>query len=273
MLPPSRAVKRIRHVVFCFGRTIAVYASVVLLVVACDRKPSGSDGTQAKTAPPSWPPRTHRLDSDASAVPSSAKLTLEIDPAAPLRWSGDMETQGGRFIPVQDAFTIQGGTLISRLGAVEKRATFSAWLPIQESSESNSVIGWGPCLTEGEVLLPNIFLQEVPKEGHVGNSFEAEDFRDGYTLIRLKPDKKHRLCVWFRKPTRGMVFFGSMRSSGTAKISGACDPLAGPSAEPEDKAPVLYCTAGCIGGEVQFGAWTFARKSDGWYVGKDKVGK
>ena len=86
-----------------FSVTVLAVSSCFAAVVGCDRGQSGSSGT----VPPSWPPRTHRLDSEARAVPASASLSLEVDAAGPIRWSGKQETKGGRFIPVQGEFNVE----------------------------------------------------------------------------------------------------------------------------------------------------------------------
>jgi hypothetical protein len=194
-------------------------------------------------------------------------------------------------MPVQGDFKVEGGVLVSRLGAIEKRAKFAAWTPLYTSagSASSAPMGWGPCLTEGEVLLPNVFLAEAPAESQVTNRFEAEDFGEGYTLIRLLPAQKHSLCVWFREPRRGQAFFGRLGQNGTAKVMGSlenCELRADYSVYRLDEGmagmmrvdagkedPMLTITASFAGTEVTMGKWTLARKADGWYCGKDKVSK
>lgn len=257
-----------------------ILGSVLLSSFGCDRKPAG---------PSSWPPRTHSRDSEAAAVASSATLVLEIDPCDPIQWSGKQESNGGHFMPVQGEFIVGGGVLVSRLGSTVKRAKFTEWSPIYKSDVADVPIGWGPCLTEGEILLPNIFLQDGRAGCQVANRFEAEDFGDSYTLVHLRPDQKHSVCIWFREPRRGQRFFGRLGQEGTARLRGlfeSCElqtdyrlyrldqGLAGVQmvgSQAED--PMLTMTTGFVGTEVTMGKWTFARKADGWYLGVDKVSK
>lgn len=216
-----------------------------------------------------FPPATGNND-ELAATLEGATLNLQILKESQLSFSGEQELGPGQFIPIAGSFTVSGGEVVSKIGSVEKRATFGSWSPIKNAA--GRVIGYGFDLTSGEVVLPNVFLSVPPSELRVTNSYEAEDLGADYSLITLDPTKKHRLTVQYLIAD-GQGMFGSLRSSvSRATVSGAIllsphEKLLSPT-ELDESTGFLAMTASCIGTRVRSGSEVFERREDGWYVGE-----
>ncbi len=116
-------------------------------------------------------------------------------------------------------FNVSQGKLFSIVGSIYKEATFSDWTYVF-AADGKKVIGWGACLTSGEVIVSNIFTKEVPSDVSVKNSFIAESFGDQYTLIKLDPSKDHKLCIWIKVPDFFGLGGGAFSVNDQMKLSG-----------------------------------------------------
>ena len=170
-------------------------------------------------------------------------------------------------MPKEGEFEVKEGKLVSKLGDIEKRATFGSWAYVYSGPDKKKVVGWGPCLTSGEVLVPHIFVAGPPRDELVENSFLAEDFGTAYTLIKLDSSQKHRLCVLYRPPQpKGIMMIGRMGLSGKAEVGGKCT-----ISEKEDS--FFVSTATYVGTTAAIGGASLYRKIDRWYGGEKKLGE
>ena len=234
--------------------------SMVLALAAAMGCSGGDDeGSNA------WPPRAGQNDALAAKIDADAELIWEIPTATPVKWNGSRDLIDGEFIPVEGEFEVVGGQLISRVGLVEKRATVSGWTVVRNGTPEGKVVGWGVCLTDGELIVPNLFAREAPAGKWVANAFTAENLGDRFTLIRLEAIKSDRFCLLYRPPQTGYAMFGSMRATGSATITGICTD------EFEGDDSGLFLTTGFIGSKAREGDRSFLRKADGWYYGDRKI--
>lgn len=247
-------------------RSVLVVAVICLLALfGCEKQEEPATASSVKQL--EWPPRTGRNDQSAASIMQDAQLTLEIPETAKVKYSGAQEPVGGNFAPVVGGFDVSGGTLFSKVGPIQKEATFHAWAYVYSDGEKKEVVGWGPCLTSGEIIVSNIFTQDVPSNFMVENSFDAEDFGPRYTLITLDPSKGHRLCIWLKLPDTGMRVSGGITKLGSGEVGGkVADSI-------DSTDDLLFNTAGYIGTTATFGDKKFLRQKDGWYLGTKKVSR
>lgn len=195
----------------------------------------GGEACSKKEEP--WPPRNGKHDAEAETITPGSEVELSIPKDAPVTSRGIETIIAGKFMPAKGSYEITGGEFISKLDRFIKTATFSTWTYIYKDPIKKEISGWGPCLTSGEVLLPNIFLLEGPKDQFIENSFEVVDFGRDFSLVKLDPLKGHRLCVQL---TSGLKFIVTAAYQGT-KVS--------------------------VNGKL------LERKLDGWYKGDQLVSK
>ena len=158
-----------------------------------------------------------------------------------------------------------GGELTSALGPIHRKARFGTWTLFHADETRQEIVGWGPCLTDGEVIVPNVFLAEASPRRWVPNSFEAEDLGEYHSLVRLDEARGDKLCLGYR-PADGSSYRGNLKATGSLNLSGQVDPLATSS----DR--LLFGTAGGVGSRVRFGEHLLVRRTDGWYLGERRVG-
>jgi len=248
----------------------AFVAVILLALLGCsERGKNGTSESNFSETKIEWPPRTARIDNSASSIMPNAQLKLEIPKTALVKYSGAEESVGGIFVPIAGRFDVSEGKLVSKVGPIEKEASFKAWGYVYSHGKNKEVIGWGPCLTSGELIVSNIFIKSVPSDRMVENSFNAEDFGPNYTLIKLEPSKGHRLCIWIKEQDSGMRISPSkaVTKFGSGEIGGKCTE----SIDSTDD--LLFITAGYIGTTATFGDKKFVRQQDGWYYGTKKVSK
>lgn len=247
-------------------RSVVVVAVIsVLALCGCGKEEQPATASSAKQI--EWPPRTGRNDQSAASIMQDAQLTLEIPETAKVKYSGAQEPVGGNFAPVVGRFDVSGGTLVSKVGPIQKEATFHAWAYVYSDGKEKEVVGWGPCLTSGEIIVSNSVMQDVPSHFMVENSFDAEDFGPRYTLITLDPSKGHRLCIWLKVPDTGMRVSGGLTKFCSGELGGKVADSMGSTDD------LLFNTAGYIGTTVTFGDNKFLRQKDGWYLGTKKVSR
>jgi len=202
------------------------------------------------------PPKTGKYDKEAMQIAAGTKSKIEIPEGNPVIYDGIEETMGGSFVPKKGNFRVKSGQLKSGIGPLEKSADFTSWEYIYKDSTKKEIIGWGPCVTGGEVLVSNIFIKSVPADRYVENIFEAEDYGNDCTLIKLDPAKGHKLCLFLDLRLPYSVN-GLEKSVMDGKLSGRCA---------EDKSPddILISTAGYIGTKAEIQGVLYERKSKGW---------
>lgn len=199
----------------------------------------------------SWLPRSTTHDAEASAIPKDAAVIYQIPNGDPLKaksgagsgsgggWGSDggwgrMDTHGN-FVPTdKQSYVVQGGTLISSLGPIQKSAKYGDWDVVYADVERTKRAGWGHCLTSGEMLMPRNAFGDPPANMFVQNSFAVETFGADFVLIRIDPVKKHKLCF--------------MQTGNT------------------DVSTVSY-----LGTRAEVAGHVLERKADGWYFGKRRV--
>jgi hypothetical protein len=223
--------------------------SIALLLVGCGQSTSpGQSGQSAdskvsnqKLDKWSWLPKTTKHDAEVAQIPKGAEVGFSIPKDEPL----DAESVDygmkidpyGNLTPIdKKSYIVKGGAFVSKLGPIEKKAKWGDWDFVYEDVSHTKKVGWGECLTSGEILLPRNWCEEAPTNFIVQNSFEIESFGEDYVLIHLDPTKGHRLCF--------------------IKSGGA-------------RAP----TAGYIGSKAEVDGKTFERKADGWYSGTTRVSR
>lgn len=219
------------------GRFLLLPLVAALLLTAC--KGSGpqdraSESAEVKLDEWSWLPNSNRHDAELAQIPRDAELELMIPKEQPLTakssgW-GKVRT-GFEFVPTDNkSYAVSGGALLSRLGGIEKKATWGDWDFVYGSArkEQTPMPQWGYTITSGEILLPRSVFVSPPTDAYVENSFEIEAFGDSYVLIHLDPAKGHRLC--FLQVGRSQL-----------------------------------PTAGFIGTKAEVNGKTLERRADGWY--------
>jgi len=207
-----------------------------------------------------------RNDQTVASITQGSELTLQIPKEAKVEYSGFQQAFVGTFAPVAGSFEVSGGKLISKVGDIQKEAMFKDWAYVYAAGDKKKVLGWGPCLTSGEVIVSNIFVRSVPSEYMVENRFDTEDFGPGFTLIRLDPSNGDRLCIWVKRPDTGMKVVG-VSDFGSGTFSGKVND----SIDYTDL--VLVNTAGYIGTTTTFGDKKFVRQKEGWFLGTKKMSK
>ncbi len=220
------------------SQSLVLAIALAMVVAACSNK-SAQSGAATKLDKWSWLTASSKYSAEASAIPKDAQVSYSIPQDDPL----DVKSEGGwggidtygNFLPTdKKSYSVKGGTLVSSVGAIQRKAKFGDWDIVYSDSQRTKRVGWGHCLTSGEILMPRIAFGDPPNNMHVQNSFEVATFGDAMVLIQLDPAKQHRLCF--------MTNEGSDVS--TAHFLG---------------------TRAAVGGTVH------ERKSDGWYVGATRV--
>lgn len=114
----------------------------------------GEHAGPAKLDQWSWLPRSAAHDAEARSVPTGTAVSYRIPAEDPLDagsnggWGG-IDTFGN-FVPTdKQSYVVKGGTLISTLGAIEKRAKYGDWDVVYADPERTKRAGWGDCLTSG----------------------------------------------------------------------------------------------------------------------------
>lgn len=213
----------------------------------------------------SWPPRNGENDGMAEVGGLSIEVVHVISSRDTLRMDGRRDLAGAQFLPIEGEFHVLGGQLTSALGAVHRSANFGSWTLFYAGSTRQEIVGWGPCLTSGEVIVPNVFITEPPARRYVPNAFEAEDLGEYHTLVRLDESRGDKLCLGYR-PADGSGYAGNLKATGRLDLSGQVDPVWASS----DR--MLFGTAGDAGSRVRVGAHTLDHRPDGWYLGELRVG-
>jgi hypothetical protein len=221
---------------------LALALTACLLLSGCGKSATPISSSQivapkTKVDKWSWLPKTTKHDAALAQVPKDAEIDLTIPKDEPLEAGGGLfkiDERGNPIMPDDDSYVVKGGALVSKLGAIEKKAMWGGWDFIYADSARTQKVAFGNSLTSGEVLLPRELLLDPPTNRIVQNAFEIESFGDKYVLIRLNQAKGHRLCFM---------------QDGRAKIP----------------------TAGYIGSKAEVDGKVLERKADGWYSGTTKL--
>ena len=155
---------------------------------------------QSKFEDLSWLPRTGKNDAAAQSIasPEDAQIRYYIPKEDPLNAGSDggwgkIDTYGN-FIPTdKSSYKVRGGSLVSEIGSIKKRAKFGDWDFVYEDSAHTKQAGWGHCLTSGEILVDRFLfdkelvkeIRNIPSDWYVQNLFEVEDFGEHFVLIKL----------------------------------------------------------------------------------------
>ncbi len=212
-----------------------------------------------------WPPRTGNNDALAEAAGVSVEVVHVISSGSALRMDGRRDLAGAQFLPLEGKWNVLGGELTSALGAVHRSARFGSWTLFYADDERDEIVGWGPCLMSGEVIVPNVFLAEPAPHRSVPNAFAVEDLGPYHSLLRLDESRADRLCFGYR-PADGSGYHGNLTATGALTLSGQVDPAFTQS----DR--MLFGTAGDAGSVVRLGELTLRHLPDGWYLGELRVG-
>lgn len=207
-----------------------VGAMVLFIVTAC----SGS-GAPSVLDKWSWLPASHAHDAEAARIPKDAVSSFFIPPDDPLTTGSEGGWGGidtfGNFTPTdRKSYVVKGGSVVSQLGPVERKAKFGDWDVFYADAGRQKRAGWGNCLTSGEVLLPREAFADPAPDLYGQNSFAIETFGPTYLLIRLDPARKHKLCFLERGGGQAL-------------------------------------TAGILGSKADVGGRVLERRIDGWYDG------
>lgn len=183
----------------------------------------------------SWLPVTHTHDAEAARIPRDAALSLFIPKDDPLEAGSDGGWGGidtfGNFTPTdRKSYVVKGGSLVSKIGPIERRAKFGDWDVLYSDAARTQRAGWGNCLTSGEILVPRETFADPSADLYAQNSFAIETFGPTYLLVRLDPARKHKLC--FLEQGGGQML-----------------------------------TAGVLGSKAEVGTRVLERRADGWYAG------
>lgn len=206
------------------------------------------------------PPHTGTNDEAASGLRAEDKVEFEIPETHPITFSGVSVMFGPQSIPRKGDFTVSGGTLISKLGYLKKQATFGAWDYIYSDSSKSKIIGWGPCLTSGEVLVSDLCSGHASADRYAENFFEAQDFGQYHTLIRVDPSRGHKLCLHLGPEVTGGEYSLTLEEINAGDILNITYSASYRGRISEDDLSVRY--PGTI---VQFRDIRLIRKTDGWY--------
>lgn len=166
-----------------------------------------------------WPPESEKHNREASTLPADAELYCGYPSDDPLSVKGGVEVLGpdGQFWPVEDRPGTISGSFITQIGDIEKRAKCTGIAFIYKNVTKEAKTAWGWYLTEGELLLPfSFFEEEPPDNSYVENKYELEAFGKNHILIRIDPQKNHRVCIIDRNSYPTVNFSGSK-----AEINGA----------------------------------------------------
>jgi hypothetical protein len=210
-------------------RTAAV-VMIVALLAGCSR--TSAPATLDKW---SWLPKTTAHDLEAAGIPADARLRHYIPEDDPIDAGSDGGWGGidtfGNFVPKdRDSYVVKGGSLVSSIGGIERRAKFSDWDVIYADADRKQRAGWGHCLTSGELIVERQAFPDPPANLYVQNHFAIETFGPTLLLITLDPARKHKLCF--------------MESGGGQPI-----------------------TAGFVGSKADVADIELERRADGWYSG------
>jgi hypothetical protein len=214
---------------------VAALIIAILLLCGCSHKANEQpERAPAQLSKWSWLPSSEAHAAEVGRIPQGAKYSLYIPEETPLKTHS--EAPGGidsylNFVPtVKKSLVVDGGTLVSELGPVRKTAKWGDWAEVWKDSSRSVRVGWGYCVTSGEIMLPRSVFEAPPPDKFVQNAFEIEPFGDGNVLIRLDPAKGHRLC-----------FF----EGDNGKLA----------------------TAGWVGSKAEVSGKVLERRADGWYSG------
>jgi hypothetical protein len=222
------------------GRRLVLGIAAVLLLTGCKGSAPSNPSRQAadtKLDEWSWLPGSSKHEADVAQISKDAELELFIpkdDPLASKSVGWGKVGTAFNFIPTEKkSYVVSGGALVSKIGAIEKKAKWGDWDFVQDAAHPQHV-SWGHSLTSGEVLLPRAIFVSIPTDAVVQNSFEIEAFGDTYVLIRLDPAKGHRLCF---------LQVGRLQLP----------------------------TAGYVGTKAEVDGKILERKTDGWYLSSKKM--
>ena len=223
---------------------VITIASISLLLAGCGKFASDSVDSAKPNATTdnskwSWLPKAPQNDAEAATIPSGSDPSYELLKEDPLGFKGitKLTSSFGSYPADRTSFSITGGTLATTVGGVSRKAKMRDWDYLYEDAAFlKSTIEWGPCATDGELLLPRSAFENTPTDRYASNYFAAEAFGDRFVLVKLDPAKGHRLLIQGLGSGEGANF-----------------------------------TAGYIGSKVQVGNRVLERKADGWYQGKKKV--
>lgn len=214
------------------------------------QKPAAAPAAAAPPAPAvkvlSWLPTTSANDAVAAKIPPNARLSFRVPKDDPLKfdasgggWGNAKIDTLGRITPTEPtdkkSYKVTGGTLVSSLGAIEKRAKYGDWEFAFEDAARTKKVGWGYCLTAGELLLPRSMIANPPLQVYGVDAFEVTSFGKDYLLVKLDPKKAHRFCF-------------VQRSQGGE-----------------------FPSAGGPGTRIEVAGKLYERRVDGWYLGATKV--
>lgn len=140
------------------------------------------------------------------------------------------------FMPDPEEGTIVvSGTAETTMASIKKHSNLQDWDYIYSDSTQSSLQGWAVVLTSGELILPSWIIDDGPSDRFVTNHFEITEYCNGSLLIKLNPEKNHK--IFLENPDYGLPFF-TLNYPGTV---------------------------------IQIKERTFIRQSDGWYFSIDKV--
>ncbi len=225
-----------------------------LLLVAPLLAWSQTPGNQSAAAPARtsavkglpWLPTTSINDEVAARIPPNARLSfrtpkddgLKIDTSGGGWGNAKIDTFGRITIAEptdKKSYKVVGGSLVSTLGKVEKRAKYGDWEFAFEDAARSKKFGWGHCLTAGELLVPRSRIANPPLQVYSVDAFEATSFGKDYLLLKLDPGKSHRFCF----------------------VNG-------------DQGGAIP-TAGGPGTRIEVAGRVYERKADGWYLGAARM--
>jgi len=221
---------------------ITVPIVVILVLCGC----SGKGNLQSERAPTnlskwSWLPPSDTHDPDLDKVPLGAEVRFYVPAEAPLTThcvACKIDTNLNAVPTVKGSLVVDGGALVSQLGSISVTARWGDWDIVWADHARTARVGWGYCLTSGNIILPREVFENPPPDRFVQNAFQIEPFGLGNVLIGLDPAKGNRLCFLGNPPTAG-----SMGSP----------------------------TAGWIGSKAEVNGRVLERKADGWYSGATRM--
>lgn len=120
----------------------------------------------------------------------------------PVKWNGVILVDVKTLAPVEEfGLSVAGGSFHSELGAVHLEAQFRAWeytydpgSPGKNPNSPGAIIGYGPCLTDGELIISQNEIKNSSAQYIMPNVFVCEEISNQFLLVRLIPGKGHKFC-------------------------------------------------------------------------------
>jgi hypothetical protein len=96
----------------------------------------------------------------------------------------------------REIFSMIGGHLDSLAFRLKTTAKFGSWSLLFKDSDRSRAIAWGPCLNDGEVIIPNMFIIDSVLKIWIDNFFIAEDSENNLLKVKLTDKNTHKLCIF-----------------------------------------------------------------------------